>query len=402
MALNFVKNLKETGHKLTVKEIFSILGLFLAWRAVLQFIAYLGIFRLNLNPDFTSCWLPKISNWYTWWIRWDAGWYLSIVERGYDWYTPGKFSNLAFFPLYPLLVKYLAWTFGNNYILCGVVISNLALLLACFYLYRLVKLDAKTSAAYRSVFYLLIFPTALFFTSMYAESLLLLFCMAAFFYARKNKWLLCGLFGFLAALTKSFGVFLAPVLLLEYLEQRKFHLKKIKWNVLNIGWIPAGLGVFMFYLWKRFKNPFLFLKAQGGWANNPHSAWSRIPNLNLANIGASLTKYFQSIFGEFEGLAFRITAGLELISFILFAILCVVVFLKLRKSYALYMFFGLILSPLTGSLMSMNRYVLVLFPAFILLALWGKNKVINYAIVMLFSTLLALNIIMFVNSYWVG
>jgi 4-amino-4-deoxy-L-arabinose transferase-like glycosyltransferase len=287
-------------------------------------------------------------------------------------------------------------------LLTGIIISNLALILACFYFYKLAKLDLKNKTAFRAVFYLLIFPTALFFTSIYPESTLFLFCLASFFYARKKQWVIAGVFGFLAALTKAFGSFLIFPLFLEYLEQRKFNLRKIKWNILNLAWIPAGLGIFMLYLKKKFNDPLLFLKAQGGWANNPHSVWSRTPNFSLVNIGKSLIKYVQTIFGNFESSSFKITAGFELISFIIFTILCIIVFLKLRKSYSLYMFFGLILSPLTGSLMSMNRYVLVLFPAFILLAWWGKNKMIDYTITMLFSILLAFNTIMFVNSYWVG
>lgn len=403
MSLNFVKNLKEkVNHKLTAKEIFSIFGLFFVWRLILQLIAYLGINRLSFGSDFTSCWIPKISNWYTWWIKWDSGWYLSIIERGYEQYIPGKFSNLVFFPLYPLLTKYLAWIFGGNFMLTGVIISNLALLLSCFYLYKLAKLDIKKSGAFRSVFYLLIFPTALFFTSMYPESLLLLLCLASFFYARKRLWFVACIFGFLAALTKPFGVFLVLPLLLEYLDQRRFSLRKIRWDVLNLALIPSGLGLFMFYLWKKFKDPLLFLKAQEGWANSPHPAWSRTPNISLANLGESFSKYFQTIFGKSETSAFRITASFELISFVIFAILAILVFFKLRKSYALYMACGLILSPLTGSFMSTNRYVLVLFPAFILMSIWGKNKLVNYAIILLFSMLLALNTIMYVNGYWVG
>ena len=38
------------------------------------------------------------------WAGWDAGWYLSIAERGY-WFDPHGPSNVAFFPLLPLLIK---------------------------------------------------------------------------------------------------------------------------------------------------------------------------------------------------------------------------------------------------------------------------------------------------------
>ena len=37
------------------------------------------------------------------WVGWDAGWYLSIVEHGYS-FDPHGPSNVAFFPLLPLLI----------------------------------------------------------------------------------------------------------------------------------------------------------------------------------------------------------------------------------------------------------------------------------------------------------
>ena len=38
------------------------------------------------------------------WARWDSGWYLDIAEHGYS-FVPGKQSNVAFFPLYPDLIR---------------------------------------------------------------------------------------------------------------------------------------------------------------------------------------------------------------------------------------------------------------------------------------------------------
>src|SRR5207253_7773676 len=38
------------------------------------------------------------------WSRWDTGWYLEIAKSGYS-YRPGYPSSVAFFPLYPLLIR---------------------------------------------------------------------------------------------------------------------------------------------------------------------------------------------------------------------------------------------------------------------------------------------------------
>src|SRR5687767_299870 len=44
--------------------------------------------------------------------KWDAGWYSSVSTQGYS-YTEGQQSNVAFFPLYPLVAKALALLTGN-------------------------------------------------------------------------------------------------------------------------------------------------------------------------------------------------------------------------------------------------------------------------------------------------
>src|SRR5207249_952632 len=49
--------------------------------------AYLG-----RNPSLTT------------WVRWDAWWYVSVIERGY-WFDSEGQSNVAFLPVFPLLMR---------------------------------------------------------------------------------------------------------------------------------------------------------------------------------------------------------------------------------------------------------------------------------------------------------
>ena len=59
--------------------------------------------------------------------RWDSQWYQWIVQEGY-WLRPGQRSNVAFFPLYPLAIDLVAPFVGNNTVLAGVIVSNVAFL----------------------------------------------------------------------------------------------------------------------------------------------------------------------------------------------------------------------------------------------------------------------------------
>jgi hypothetical protein len=69
---------------------------------------------------------------------WDSGWYLDIAMRGY-FFDAARESSVAFFPLYPLLMRVLAWPFGGTYAsvwIAGLVVSWSAFALALVALHR--------------------------------------------------------------------------------------------------------------------------------------------------------------------------------------------------------------------------------------------------------------------------
>src|SRR5947199_1053148 len=65
------------------------------------------------------------------WSRWDAGWYLEIAQNGYS-FTPGKQSDVAFFPLYPNLIRLLHHVVplsrDAGWLLVGIIVSNASLI----------------------------------------------------------------------------------------------------------------------------------------------------------------------------------------------------------------------------------------------------------------------------------
>ena len=57
--------------------------------------------------------------------RYDAGWYHGIASQGYA-YGAGGRNNLAFFPVYPMLMRAGGWLLGErqeDYYFAGIVIS---------------------------------------------------------------------------------------------------------------------------------------------------------------------------------------------------------------------------------------------------------------------------------------
>ena len=47
------------------------------------------------------------------WSRWDSGWYIDIARNGYSDTLQNVYMNVAFFPLYPLLIKGVQYLTGN-------------------------------------------------------------------------------------------------------------------------------------------------------------------------------------------------------------------------------------------------------------------------------------------------
>ena len=317
--------------------------------------------------------------------RWDAQHYLAIATLGYH----GK--DMAFFPLYPLLISRVGALIGDHFI-AGLLISNIAFFVALAYLYALSKLEfGDHETAFHSIFYIAIFPTAIFFSVVYTESLFLALTVASVYYARRGNFITAGVVGALASLTRVEGVLLVLPLAYEvwraWRERRGTTLAR---GVIGLCLIPAGLGVYMAYLYALVGDPLYFQKVQANWNRHLAPPWVSISNTVRELSRTSLAS--SSAMNHVLELSF--TLG--------FLALLVIACRTLRPSYALYFAASLLVPMSTASLMSMPRFDLVVFPAFMLLALWGRRPVVNSAIVSLSLTLLGVFTVFFADWYWLA
>ena len=318
------------------------------------------------------------------WGRWDAQHYLTIATIGYH----GK--DVAFFPLYPLLIHWFGGLIGDH-LIAGLVISNLAFFGALAFLYALVKLEYGDNAiAYHAIFYVAIFPTAIFFSAVYTESLFLMLTVASVYFARRGNFITSGVFGALASMTRVEGVLTALPLAYEvwraWRERRGTTLAR---GVAGLALVPLGIGAYMFYLFALQGDFMAFSRVQEEWNRHFAPPWVSIYN----TLQAILTPPFNSA---------SVNHVIELVFTLAFLALMVVAFRVLRPSYAWYLAASLLMPMSTASLMSMPRFVLVVFPAFILLALWGRRPAINSALVSFFLPVLGLFTVLFADWYWLA
>jgi len=143
-------------------------------------------------------------------IHWDGVWYLALASHGYH-----HTVEAAFFPLYPLVTRALHPLTGSI-VIAAVAASLVAFFTALVLLYRLAMLELGDREAQRSVYLLALFPSALFFSAAYTESLFLCLEVGAVLAARRGRWTVAGLLGGLGAATRNSGILILIPLVLLY------------------------------------------------------------------------------------------------------------------------------------------------------------------------------------------
>ncbi len=386
------------------KLIISILGLFIGWFLILHLFIYTGLNRAVFEKDtsydaiFTLPKLllegPPLANL---WQRWDSHWYLGIADHGY-YYKPGEQSSVAFFPLYPLVIRFIATLTHLNSALVGVLLSILFTLCSCFYLFLLAKqLWNNEETGIRSVVFLLIFPVSFFLLSIYTESLFLLLSIASFYYAHTKRWGVAIACAMLLTATRFTGILIVLPLLLLYTEQRWGSFKQFfRPAFFGILCIPLGLLLFSAHLWVTYKDPLLFLKSQ--------KQWFRTTNITPKGLTDSYKKYI-SDYKHVSKAATPLPVATRLIDIgftLLFIILTCAAWFILPRSHALFSTFLLIVPLLTGTFQSMPRFALSAFPLFLVLGKITQKTIPFFLISLLFTLFLGLLSLLYVNFYWIA
>jgi len=374
-----------------------ILVYFLLWRVfdflVIFFsqriIPYLGFFPYRDQlPGF------NLPNWISALANFDGLHYIFIARDGYAQYEQ------AFFPLYPLTIKWLSPIFSNNMLLTGIIISNIAFLIGITIFFRSYK-DGKWL-----VFFLLAFPISFFFGAVYTEGLFFLLIVSTLYFLKKNNYLLVIIFAFLASLTRLVGVFLIIPILFHLIQ--KPHLRRgfggqAKVKSLLILSPLLGLGLYCFYLFKTTGDPFFFLTSQPIFGANRSSHLIFLPQVYWRYL-----KIFFTANWDFR-------YSVSIIEFSFFSFVLIILILDLIKNHIpiksgknydliglnLFSFANLILPTLTGTFSSIPRYVLFSLSFFIYIS-QIKNTVVKYLIMGIFLIFHVILLGYFSQGYFVS
>lgn len=390
------------------KEVEYIIKLFFSSIFIL-FPIFIGASKLlPLQPLFLGGDLNNYVNKPFIWsfANFDGAHYLSIAHYGY------KDLQYFFFPLYPLLIKFVSQLFSisqlsNLYL--GILISNISLLFLLFGLYYLVKNDFDSKVAKTTLILLLLFPTSFYFHLVYTESLFLALTVWSLYFIRKKRWLLSGLLVGLASATRVVGLSLIPVLLVEMLsyKDKKELVKKIVALVLSISGFVSYL-LFLYFKTGDYLAFFHNLEIYGSQRSTQIVSFLQVfyryifkilPNINYLYLPVVFTTWLEFL-----------TAFLFLL-IIIIGIVSKVGYIKrysvikqMNWSYFIYLVSSYIIPTLSGSFSSFPRYALSLFPGFIILSIiFNKlNYVFKSSIIIIFSLGFIVAYSLFSRGYWVS
>lgn len=203
---------------------------------------------------------------------WDVKWYSSIVEKGYQFVAKSQ-SNVAFFPMFPYLWK---WLGLNAY---GAALLNILFFYTgFFFLAYLNRFTFKLAMLFLSV------PSLMFMYVPYTEALFFLFSTFLLAALHKNNvWATC-LFLVICSLIRPVAtVFLPALIIMELLTSGSQKNSSTALNLIAYTLsIVIGLGSVMGIQYLQTGTAFGFIEAQKYWDHT-----FRLPQFPLTSWGST-------------------------------------------------------------------------------------------------------------------
>jgi len=340
------------------------------------------------------------------WVHFDGEWYIDIAKNGYDSEYPSVTPenllcnegtgfcqrNFAFFPLYPMTMNVVHEISGLSIELSGILISNIAFVLAVLVLFKFTKQVFSQKIAVISSILLIVFPIGYVFSAVMSESLFLLLLLLTLYFAFNNKYVLAGVSGLVLTATRNIGVLVLIPLIFLYWQQNKKEilLKQINWKIIVcMLMVPAGLIFFGLYLNLRVNDFLAFIHIQAYWEK---------PVLGLNPIFAIPFSIFDyRLEGSFRNHLYNLTwfAGIVILFFFSSK-------KKLLPAFLNNIFLWFIIPLTAGSMLALPRYICIQFPIYISFAkLLVKNKIILYITITICFLALLLLTLLYIKGFWI-
>jgi hypothetical protein len=364
----------------------------LDWQLIGMILAIKGVFYVYGTQAYqalTNGSIGSLGNWLGIWNRWDAVHYMNLAEHGYQPTGEARFL-IIFYPLFPWLTRLVAIVFGS-YIFSGLVVAGIASIAAGLLLQKLIRLDYENQFAERAVWFMFIFPTSYALHVPYTESLLLALALGSFLAARTDRWLLAGVLGALAAMSRINGLVLIPALAVEAAHQY-WRTRRWRWKWLWIGLIGLGVLAYLLLNYHVTGNPFMFMTYR-------REHWYQVLSWPWVGVRG---KILEALHPSASGESWVIVTVHEILFIALGLGATIWACIRLRPSYAAWMVGNWLLFTSTTFLIGVSRFTLVMFPLFILFSGLSARRVWYAALTVASLLYLALFTGLYVEGHWVS
>ena len=320
--------------------------------------------------------------WATWtWGRWDSGQYLSIAERGYiyercvgvanrgpdDWC-----GNSGWFPGYPYLMRVGSW-FGPSHFTAGRVISFLAMAGAWAVLWFGFLRRRPLAAGVLGMMIAAAFPASVYYGAVFPISTMLLAMMLALVCLDRQRWLLAGACGAVAAMVYTSGFVVVVVAIVPLTALSIGDLRTRVRAALMVA-VPVVLGYVAVLV--------NFQRAVGAWDAliNTQASYNFEPAFPLVTIWRQAQKLVDDAMPGIIGVQTLLVAAMVIA--VMFVALCDRSDLSLGERGAIVLVLALWVLPLTlGGDLSLYRAESLLLPVVILLSRLRVPIVAGFAVV---------------------
>ncbi len=205
--------------------------------------------------------------------RWDSRWFLRAAALGWPRHLPfhdGHVagSTIAFFPLFPLSIRWLSQLTGLSLLAAGITVTTVTGLTAMIGVWALVRHYADQSSADRATLLVALFPGSFVLSMVYSEGFALTFLAFGLLALLQRRWLLAGVLGLLASATTPVALaFEVSCLWCAYRELNPGR----NWRVLAAPILaPMGFVLYQVWIWQHTGNLNAWrLTERGGWKSYP-------------------------------------------------------------------------------------------------------------------------------------
>lgn len=375
----------------TRKETATVFGVSFFFRIAVFVISIFAVFIMRDEQ-------LSFNNLMNAYMQWDANNYFRIATGGYSYHVEnGAYTTLAFFPLYPLIIRIFN-VLIHNMTASGLLVSALAYSGACAYMYNMLSSDYNKQTTIRAIVFMSVFPHSLFFGTMMNESMLLFTAMATLYYIRRHCWIRVGIFGALASMSRLAGIMLVIPAAVEWIEHYRvikllrkktfakvwqLFYKKALWIVLMF----AGTFVYLACNYHTTGEWFKFLEYQKTVWNNTTVYW-----------GECLSVIFERAAHDTSFSRFAIWLP-ELIAIIFAAVLLIYGIRRTRNLYTSFLVVYMIINMSMGWPLSVARYMTCAIPAFMILSDFSERHKWTEHII---TAIMAIVFGVFFTAYFMG